>query len=92
MAKISARGAYAIATLRATKTFSDQLADGTEDNYTIRCLFTLRSDGKVLSRIRSEKGRGGSGYSVYGTLKKGIPMTEETLKRIVEKRGYAIEG
>ncbi len=75
MAKLSARGA----SVAAKAHFITD--DGTTG------IVALRSDGKVLTRITGEYG---SGYRIFGSVRAGVDLNHDTLRRIAARRGWTI--
>lgn len=80
MAKLSARGRTELARVAREQHYTDRLT-GEFKEYTVR--LALMSDGKVLIKRswRDENGKtANSGWTVRGTLKKGI-TTEQWVER-----------
>lgn len=77
MAKLTARGTHAVARLRVRTPRGSTM------------IYALRSDGAILSRFTGDLA---DGYSHWRKLRKGVPVTEETLRRLMERLHYEVLG
>jgi len=97
MAKLTANGKHKVASVSyTTKPRTEMPNGGSEEHYTT---FALRSDGAVLEahtsvyRHKSDGGkyphRMGGNYTIVGTLRTGLPITEETLRNLRVVKAYS---
>ncbi len=89
MAKINARGAREVARWEAFYTFQDE-----DMARTVRYLFLLRSDGKVLRRL-ADKDLGGS-YSIFASFKPTDNKSQDGARKLTpaeltEARKFRVE-
>ena len=77
MAKLTARGAHPVARLKV------RTPRGTT------MIYALRSDGAILSRFTGELA---DGYSHFRKLREGVPVTEETLRKLMDRMHYEVLG
>lgn len=87
MAKITARGATAVAKLRAQKTIPADEPGGEAVTYTK--IYALCSDGRVLHRVTGEYG---SGYTQRGKVRDPKLRNKEFLETIIKRDGYTVLG
>lgn len=80
MAKISARGATKVAEVKTCLIEEDPEYPGDEQ------VWVLRSDRKVLRRIKYGAGLGTSGFSIHGTLPKELTADAAGLRKYVGLR------
>ena len=75
MAKLTARGAHAVARLRVRTPRGSTM------------IYALRSDGAILSRFTGDLA---DGYSHVRRLREGVPVTEATLRTLMDRMHYEV--
>lgn len=79
MAKLTGRGFEPVA--RAGFALRADAAD------TYPGTVVLRSDGRILRRFTGDTA---TGYTIHGKVRPGVPLTPETLEKIVRTRGWVL--
>lgn len=94
MAKITANGNHEIASLNAALSYRDETAEDENVIKWISYRFVLRSDGKILYRLRGENGTSFSIWNAYRPARlraKGYDLErdgEKLLRKSIKARGY----